>query len=128
IARQELAANAAVDLDELDAELLHRDEGHGAMAEAIDQQRAADRAEGIAEALAGAEPQQRIALVDLEEELIRRHQLGAELRGDEARKLLVVQGLAGKIDREARDARALRQAFHRVPHYPAVELRHHPVV
>src|SRR5438477_6791371 len=44
IARQDLAADAAVDLDELHPELLHRRERHRAMAEAVDQQGAADGA------------------------------------------------------------------------------------
>ena len=100
-----LARDAAVDLDELHAELLDRHEGYRAPAEAVDQHPAADGAIGGRELRGGAEPQQRIALVDLEQQPLGRHLVRSELRGDEARKLRVLERLAVQVDGETRDAR-----------------------
>src|SRR5689334_14194195 len=82
IARQYLAADAAVGLDEFRAEFAHRHERHRAIAEAVQEDLSAERAIGIAESLARAQAHEGVALVDLEEELLGRYLVGAELRRD----------------------------------------------
>src|SRR5437868_10975770 len=112
VARQHLAANAAVGLDELRRQLPHRQERHRPVAEAVDQKLAAERPIGIAEPLARAEAHEGVALVDLEQQLFRRYVVQAQLRSDEAYEIFLVERLAGKIHGEASNARAFGNPLH----------------
>src|SRR3954468_23767529 len=120
VARQELARDAAVDLDELHAELLDRHEGHRATAEAVDEHRAADGTISSGEARRLAEPEQRIAFVDLEKQLLRGDVIRRQLRRDVTQKLAILECLAVHIHGKARDARAARKALDSMAHHPAI--------
>src|SRR5438270_1915574 len=128
LARDHLARDAAIDLEELHAERLHRRERYGAAAEAVDQERRAHRFHLIGKALGCLRPNQRVGLVDLEDQPRGGHLAGGELAADEARELGVFDRLAGDVHSEARDARALREVLHRVAHHPAVKQGHHAIV
>src|SRR3970282_1265569 len=103
LARQELAGDAAVDLDESHPKRLDRSEGHRAPAEAVDQYFSAKGGIGRGELLRGLRPGENVMLVDLECQSVGAHAFVGELGRDEAGEFLVLQRLAGQIDGEPRN-------------------------
>jgi hypothetical protein len=93
-----------------------------------DQDAAAERAVRAGEGLGGRLALQRVDLVDLESQRVRRYAVRRELRFDEGDERLVLERLAREVDREAGDARAARHMLQGVPDHPAVEQRHHAEV
>ena len=98
---QDLAHEAAVDLEEVDREVLEITERGQAGAEVVEREAAAELAQRLDEAVRLAEARYRCGLGDLEADLGSVQAASVELVDDEGQELVIAQALAGEIDRAA---------------------------
>src|SRR5690242_16019489 len=104
---QDLAHERAVDLEEIDGEVLEVTERAQARAEVVEREAAAELAQRLDEAIGLREARHGGGLGDLEADLARIDAALLELLDDERQELVVAQALARKVDRAHRELLAL---------------------